>query len=305
MAADTVPLDLLSISTILNSLDALVYVSDIDTHELIFMNGYGEQHWGEWRNKRCWEVLQKGQQAPCTFCNNDNLRDTDGIPQGVVVWEFQNTVTGRWFQCRDQAIPWIDGRAVRIEIAFDITERKRLEEQLRATQETAENLARTDALTELKTRRAFFDEAEQMLSLARRFGRPLSVVMIDTDHFKRINDTHGHFAGDTVLREVARTISENLRKVDLAGRIGGEEFGVVLPETQLNEALQICERIRGAVAQLGCAIDLATINVTCSIGVTGNHIEHDKIDDLLRAADRALYDAKNSGRNRVACTQNS
>ena len=299
MTPENIPLDLLSISTILDSLDALVYVSDMQTDEMIFMNRYGEQFWGEWRGKRCWQVLQKGQSARCEFCNNDKLVDTDGTPTGVVVWEFQNTVTGRWYQCRDQAIPWIDGRTVRIEIAFDITERKCLEEQLRMTQEKAEKLARTDSLTELKSRRAFFDEAEQMLNVARRYGRPLSVAMIDIDYFKRINDTHGHFAGDTVLREVARTITESLRTADLAGRIGGEEFAIVLPETHLDDALQICERIRNSMENLNSTVDATTLTVTCSIGVTGNHVEHNNFETLLSAADRALYAAKNRGRNRV------
>lgn len=297
--------DLLSISTILNSLDALVYVSDLQTDAMIFMNRYGEQYWGEWRDRRCWEVLQKGQSERCTFCNNKKLVDADGKPTGIVVWEFQNTVTGRWFQCRDQAIPWIDGRTVRIEIAFDITERRMLEEQLRTTQKIAEKLARTDVLTELKTRRAFFDEAEHLLKLAQRYKRPFSVAMIDIDHFKRINDTHGHFAGDTVLREAARVIRENLRAVDVAGRIGGEEFSVVFPETSLEDALQICERIRGSLEALRCDVECTSLHITCSIGVTASSGEQEDFDSLLRAADRALYQAKNNGRNRVECAARS
>lgn len=109
---------------IMDSLDALVYVADRQSYELLFLNAYGEKIWGDVIGKRCWQALQANQTGPCPFCTNDRLVDPEGNPAGVHVWEFQNTVTRQWYECRDQAIRWPDGRLVRMEIATDITVRK-------------------------------------------------------------------------------------------------------------------------------------------------------------------------------------
>ncbi|MBU0910838.1 MAG: PAS domain-containing protein [Proteobacteria bacterium] len=116
--------------TITDSLDAFVYVADMDNYELLFLNKYGREIFGEVVGKKCWEVLQKGQTGPCPFCTNDRLFDPDGSPAEPYVWELCNTVDQQWYECRDQAIKWPDGRTVRMEIATDITARKRLEEEL-------------------------------------------------------------------------------------------------------------------------------------------------------------------------------
>ena len=127
--------------TLVDSLDALVYVSDFETHELLFVNRYGREIWGEIAGQICWQALQTGQTGPCAFCTNDRLLDKEGRPTGVHVWEFQNTVNNQWYECRDQAIEWTDGRYVRMEVATNITSRKRadqekaeLETQIRTTQ---------------------------------------------------------------------------------------------------------------------------------------------------------------------------
>jgi two-component system, OmpR family, phosphate regulon sensor histidine kinase PhoR len=116
------------LSTIFDALNAVVYVADMETYELLFLNSYSQGLFGpEGLGHPCFQVLQTGQTSPCTFCTNDRLV-RDGAPQPPYVWEFQNTVTGRWFQCIDRAIEWTDGRLVRMEIAVDITERKRNEQ---------------------------------------------------------------------------------------------------------------------------------------------------------------------------------
>ncbi|MCG6537695.1 MAG: PAS domain-containing protein, partial [Syntrophales bacterium LBB04] len=130
-------------SEVLNSLDALVYVVDMKTYEIVFINTYGQNIWGDIKGKICWQTIQEGQASPCEFCTNSQLIGSDGNPTGGVVWEFQNTITKRWYDCRDRAIYWPDGRIVRMEIASDITERKRAEsermekEKLMAVVETA------------------------------------------------------------------------------------------------------------------------------------------------------------------------
>ena len=118
-------------STVMDSIDALVYVADIKTHELLFVNQYGRKIWGDIIGKICWKSLQTNQNGPCTFCTNDKLLDSLGNPTGIFAWEFQNTISRRWYECRDSAIVWNDGRIVRLEIATDITERKKAEDALR------------------------------------------------------------------------------------------------------------------------------------------------------------------------------
>ncbi len=108
----------------MDSLDALVYVVDMQSYEILFVNKYGIDTWGDIEGKICWQTIQSGQSGPCPFCTNDRLVDKAGNPAGVYRWEFQNTVTGKWYDCRDSAIRWVDGRIVRLEIAIDITGRK-------------------------------------------------------------------------------------------------------------------------------------------------------------------------------------
>ncbi len=116
---------------VLNSVDSLVYAIDMKTYEVLFINKFGRDNWGEIEGKICWQTLQKGQSGPCKFCTNKKLIGPDGKPSETVVWVIQNTFNKRWYECRDRAIYWPDGRLVRIEIATDITERKRSEEALK------------------------------------------------------------------------------------------------------------------------------------------------------------------------------
>jgi signal transduction histidine kinase/CHASE1-domain containing sensor protein/CheY-like chemotaxis protein len=115
--------------TVLDGIYSLVYVADMETYELLFVNKYGRDIWGDIQGNTCWKVLQSGQTAPCDFCTNKYLLDSEGQPREPYTWEFQNTVNGNWYYISDRAIRWIDGRLVRLEIASDITERKTLEEE--------------------------------------------------------------------------------------------------------------------------------------------------------------------------------
>ena len=117
------------LQTIIDSIDSLIYVADMDNHDIVMVNQYGRKLFGELKGKKCWEYFQNGQAGPCSFCTNDRLVDENGRPLGTYAWESRNTVTGRWYDCRDKAMRWIDGRLVRIQIATDITERRLLAEE--------------------------------------------------------------------------------------------------------------------------------------------------------------------------------
>lgn len=288
------------LTTVLDGLDALVYVSDMQSYELLYVNKYGRDIWGpDIQGKTCWQVLQKDQDGPCTFCTNKKLLKKDGEAGDVHVWEFQNTLNKRWYQCRDQAITWIDGRTVRMEIATDITTLKNSEQKLLAAKMLAEERASQDELTNLYNRRAFFEQGKQLFRQARRYQQYASVMMIDIDHFKNINDNHGHTVGDSVLKTIAGLLQKTIREVDILARIGGEEFAIIMPQTGIEEASNLAERIRRCIEAEAIQHDTLQINITASIGIAACMVEGDDLDKMLTKADDALYIAKKKGRNQV------
>lgn len=165
--------------------------------------------------------------------------------------------------------------------------------------ESLERLACIDGLTGLNNRRHFLALAETEWSRFQRYGRPLSLLMIDIDLFKSVNDTYGHDAGDEVLKAVTEILRKHMRASDIAGRLSGEEFAILLPETTLDRAGAAAERLRHLVAESVIAVEGRGIAVTVSIGASVGRPEMSGFDELLKEADIALYDAKYSGRNRV------
>jgi diguanylate cyclase (GGDEF)-like protein len=157
----------------------------------------------------------------------------------------------------------------------------------------------TDSLTGLFNRRQLFALAEHEFQRARRFGRSLSAIMLDIDHFKQVNDTFGHAAGDQVLSNVARRLKAAVRSIDIVGRYGGEEFVLLLPETQLHGAGLLAERLRQKIAAEPVVTLAGPVSVTVSMGVAASSAEVRDVNALINNADAALYAAKRAGRNRV------
>jgi two-component system, cell cycle response regulator len=174
---------------------------------------------------------------------------------------------------------------------------KTLQDQLRARNAELETVTRTDALTGIYNRRHLQERLQGVLSMARRHREPAAVLMIDVDHFKSINDSMGHAAGDAVLREIADRLRHRVRLEDVVGRWGGEEFLVLSSITDADAAAVLAERLRAAVADEPVEIDGAgRIRVTVSIGCAAGTVD---AEGLVREADAALYEAKAQGRNRV------
>ena len=406
---------------VMDGLDSLVYVTDMDTYEVLFINKYGRDILGDIVGRTCWQILQSGQSGPCPFCTNHRLLDEGGKPTGVYKWEFQSTIDQQWYECQDQAIPWNDGQLVRLEIATKITKRKQAEDELQWSNERykaifntagrsiilvekngeivdinpyhvthigkgltvrgdylGENIltrpsvvnaglvkayqsvlegamvekenvhfpkttggvegyfnvrgvpllkdgevvgaifshddvtervsveeklrqqATTDPLTGIFNRRHFFNLAENELKRSKRYGHPLSVIIFDIDHFKRVNDTYGHTVGDQALCKLTNETQAGLREIDIFARYGGEEFIIMLPDTGLEQAHMMAERIRRRCAgTTPLEVGQATVSTTVSFGVASREDEDISLDDLILRADTALYSSKKAGRNRV------
>lgn len=204
---------------------------------------------------------------------------------------------------KDGSIRWIssnafvrygaDGQPIYIEgVARDISERKQMEDQLIA-------LSRTDVLTEVFSRRYFMDKSEAVIEMMRRYQHQASMMMIDLDHFKKINDKYGHYVGDLALIAFTKACRQEIRDSDIFGRLGGEEFGLMLPETPIQNAQILAERIRIAAAAIEIPVGDNIIGFTISIGLVELRAQDQSLDSIMRRADHAMYQAKEMGRNQV------
>lgn len=184
-------------------------------------------------------------------------------------------------------------------VISSVLARQQAEETIRRTSLKLREMAMTDELTGLSNRRFFFTQGEKEIERAKRFKTPVSLLMVDLDNFKKINDTLGHQAGDKVLQSVASVFADNIRQIDILGRIGGEEFCVFLPNTSRKDATVLAERLRLEVEQTTCLVQGLPVNVTVSIGLVSSNGDALILDSLLSRADVAMYQAKSKGRNRI------
>jgi diguanylate cyclase (GGDEF)-like protein/PAS domain S-box-containing protein len=231
-------------------------------------------------------------------------RDHEGMFREKLLGGIPSLTAEKRYVCKNGSVIW-GNRTVSLvrdhkgeplyflRVVEDITERKHLQAELL-------EMATTDALTGLPNRRTFMGRLEEEFARVRRFeSHQVAVLMLDLDYFKRINDTHGHAAGDEVLRQVAMLIRDETRRVDLCSRIGGEEFAILLAGATPVTARDFAERLRGKIAAAAIVNDGMAIAVTASIGIAAMRSSDDAADAALMRADGALYHAKNFGRNQV------
>jgi len=188
-----------------------------------------------------------------------------------------------------------------VEYTRDITDRKKAEEEKKQLIENLNYLSTTDSLTGLRNRRALTDTLHQEIERTQRYDTDLSLILCDLDKFKLINDTYGHAAGDAALQAVSEALKTSLRKTDILGRYGGDEFMIILPETSLAAAKMLAEKVRLAVSEIELSVgNNKRIGLSLSLGVAGCCAPAENLDTLVRLADSALYESKQGGRNRVS-----
>jgi len=290
----------LLLDTVLNNIDAHVYMKD-EQGTMLYANRSASQLVA----KSAQEVIGRSYVNLFNRETSEQFRKLD-----AQVFATNAPVTGEvaahrpdgsrvYLWAKKIPIEWLDGKRVMIGFSTDITELSLLREKLRKQ-------AQTDELTGVNNRRRFFELAKLEFRRARRYNSELATIIIDIDHFKRVNDTYGHQVGDRTLKKIAGTIQRALRASDVMARIGGEEFALFLPQTSGEEAVHFGERLREKIARTPLAIgNQRTLELTVSLGVSERAAGDEKFQQLLNRADKALYQAKTTGRNRVALLRNA
>ena len=197
-----------------------------------------------------------------------------------------------WTDMVARAVDWEGGPALQV-VFRNVSDRIKLEQKL-------EKLAATDPLTGVDNRRTLHEKGQNELIRCRRYGSSMAVMMIDVDHFKKINDTMGHFVGDEVLKALVKHCLYTLRTTDFFGRLGGEEFVGVLTESDISQARPVAERLRESLGQLKVPAEPHPVSFTVSIGLTANEFGDAFFEEIVHRADQAMYLAKSRGRNQVA-----
>ena len=233
--------------------------------------------------------------------------EREKVVQALIDGKGKASQVEAWLRHKDGSSVWISTNAyVRFDergeplyvegVARNITERKEFENKL-------EYLAKYDGLTRLLNRRAFMEEVEYQVDIAQRYSWTFSLAMIDLDYFKKINDRYGHPVGDGVLRYFAGICKTIFRKTDIIGRVGGEEFAVLIPQTEMQFAREMLARLKNRLVNEPMLLDDKKLEITFSAGLVGLRSEDDSISSLLRRVDELLYKAKENGRNQVVLEQ--
>ena len=258
--------------------------------------------------RKCYEVIHRRSspcQAPDIVCALPTVLET-GETTTVLHTHLDSAGNEQYIEITASPVKDPDGRTFgMVETYRNIMEKKiddelvNLVKKLNETQMHLRLMSITDELTGLRNRRYIMERLEEEFQRARRSGRPLSLMMLDIDHFKQVNDANGHLFGDIVLKVVSMRIKSHLRRHDLVGRVGGEEFLVVSPDSGLDDTILVAERVRKVVNDEAICDGVRAVSVALSAGVTMMRENDTSVDILFSRADTALYKAKEEGRNRV------
>lgn len=319
--------DLISIDTFNDTSLFAVSVVDLSSYEVIYANQAMKNIMADMTAKNCWEAMH-GQESPCMWCKAPkllaNLEKKESIAEtktndNYAIYEHFNETANKWYQVQEKVVALNESKNVLISFALDISIQKEAQSQLiethvklsrqtealREAKKALQEQANRDPLTNLYNRRYFIEMSHKIIALSKREKQPLSVIMLDIDKFKNVNDTYGHQTGDEVIISLANQLMSLLRESDVLARFGGEEFAVLLPNTDLKNALLLTENIRKHIEESEleqCSLDdkKEIVKFTISAGVYEfNAQEDNSITSPLNKADLALYEAKESGRNRV------
>lgn len=284
------------------------YAVDINTFEVVYANKMMSEKMYAPREEFCWKKIF-GQEEVCSWCTISTLKQREAVYKSEkLIGSFFDEVTDSWLQTYDEIVRWPDGRTVKYSIAVDITEQKEIQANMIKThtklaiqskklQEVNKQLtfmANKDFLTGINNRGHFFKLAKELFSKE----KSIYLSMFDLDKFKNINDTYGHSTGDLVIKEFANIVLENIDKNDLFGRLGGEEFALVCIDDCEKTMINKLEKIRVSTQNSVIFYKKKEVKFTVSIGVHFKEID-ETLDSALDKADRKLYDAKNTGRNKI------
>lgn len=268
-----------------------IVISRLEDGEILYLNPQAAKKYEISQHHAVGRSALNFYQNPEDRAKLATLLDQQGFVQNFEVQLITAGGNKFWADMAANTITFEGNRAAFFSI-IDVTERRNLAVRL-------EEIAMKDELTSLANRRRFMHKIQEEVSRAKRYRSPLVLFMIDVDNLKEINDTYGHPAGDQVLRQVARMFQDNLRQIDFSGRIGGDEFGIILPNTSLDDAKKLADRLLETLSQNSVEYRGASIHFTLSIGGTVLLGKEDSVDELIRRSDLALYQAKNSGRNQI------
>lgn len=301
----------------LESVEVGLVVLDLDFRVQAW-NGFMEHHSGitgsQIQNKVLFDVFPDIPQAWLTRKVDAvamlNTRAFTSWEQRPYLFKFRNTrpITGtEEYMFQNLTISPLTGTNGEVDkiclLIYDVTEFASSKRALERANEQLAKLSMTDRLTGLLNRGTWENLVDAEYERYRRYGQATSLVMFDIDHFKPVNDNYGHLAGDEVIRHTAQTTRNNIRQSDSAGRYGGEEFGIILPETDAENARIICERIRESIEKSTVETSAGNITYTISMGIAQLTDEPENYMQWMQKADEALYAAKESGRNRVVVAE--